>query len=343
MVKVCSVSVAIGINGFGRIGKTLVRIVSASQQAGVTVAAINDVSDIGKLAYGLRRDSLRGNFPGTVGVTADQLIVNDVPIPVFNCPDPASIPWAKAGAEVVIDATGKFRSGDVARDHIIHGGARKVIISASADDPDAFLVVGANDDTYDPARHDVVSPASCGVNALSVMARVLLDRFGLHEVHTCVVLAIQGWQKAQGAVIDTSRGDPRLGRSAAINIIPHDHVVGDLLRVALPELGEITYSYYCAPTPIGSLAELVGRAGRPVTVAEINAAMVDASRNELRGLLHYDPDPPVSADVRGDLGAGRVEQAGRRVAADGRIKVRGFFDNEWGFSHRLLDLARLMG
>jgi glyceraldehyde 3-phosphate dehydrogenase len=204
-------------------------------------------------------------------------------------------------------------------------------------------VYGANHSTYDPARHDVISPASCGVNALSVMARVLLDSFGLHEVHTCVVLAIQGWQKAQDAVIDTSRGDPRLGRSAAVNIIPHDHVVGDLLRVALPELGEITYSYYCAPTPIGSLAELVGRAGRPVTVDEVNQAMADAARGPLRGVLHYDPEPTVSGDVCGDPASCLFDPSGTQVTADGRIKVRGFFDNEWGFSHRLLDLARLVG
>jgi glyceraldehyde 3-phosphate dehydrogenase len=337
------VSVAIGINGIGRIGKTLMRIVSADATADFTVAAINDTAAVDKLAYALRRDSIRGSFDGTIDYTTDKLIVNDVPIPVFNHADPKHIPWAKAGAEVVIDATGKFREGEAARNHITYGGARKVIISASAANPDAFLVYGANHGTYDPARHDVISPASSGVNALSVMARALLDRFGLHEVHTCVVLPIQGWQKTQDAVIDNSYDDPRLGRSATVNIIPHDHVAGDLVQVVLPELGEITFSYYCAPTPVGSLAELVGRVRRSVTVAEVNEAMADAANGSLRGVLHYDPEPTVSGDVTGNPASCLIDPSGTQVTADGRVKVRGFFDNEWGFSHRLLDLARLVG
>ena len=336
-------SVTIGINGFGRIGRCLTRIVHAAPDTGITIGAINDLAGVDRLAYGLRRDSIRGAFPGTVTARADHLVVNDGAIRVFNHAQPERIPWADAGVDVVIEATGRFRSGTAARKHITHGGARKVVISASADDPDAFLVVGANQDTYDAARHDVVSPASCGVNALTVMAKVLLDRFGLHSVTTSVVLAIQGWQKGHDALIGASRDDPRLGRAAGESIIPHNYVVGDLVRQVLPGIGDIMYSYYCVPTPIGSLAELIGRTDRPVTVEDVNRAMAEAAAGPLRGILAYDPDPTVSVDVKNNAASCLFDPSGTQVTPEGGIKVRGWFDNEWGFSHRLLDLASLVG
>jgi glyceraldehyde 3-phosphate dehydrogenase (phosphorylating) len=337
------VNVTLGINGFGRIGRSITRIVSASANSGVTIAAVNDLAATDRMAYALRRDSIRGPFPGTVTARPDQLIVNDRPIRAFNHHQPERIPWADAGVDVVIEATGRFRTGAEARAHITHGGARKVVISASADDPDAFLVYGANHTTYDPARHDVVSPASCGVNALTVMAKVLLDRFGLQQVCTSVILAVQGWQRVHDAMIGTSRDDPRLGRATGESIIPHNYVVGDLVRVVLPRLGEIRYSYYCVPTPIGSLAELSGQTDGPVTAEEINRAMAEASAGPLRGVLAYDPDPTVSIDVKNNPASCLFDPSGTQVTADGGVKVRGWFDNEWGFSHRLLDLARLVG
>jgi glyceraldehyde 3-phosphate dehydrogenase len=337
------VNVTLGINGFGRIGRSITRIVSASANSGVTIAAVNDLAATDRMAYALRRDSIRGPFPGTVTARPDQLIVNDRPIRAFNHHQPERIPWADAGVDVVIEATGRFRAGAEARAHITHGGARKVVISASADDPDAFLVYGANHTTYDPARHDVVSPASCGVNALTVMAKVLLDRFGLQQVCTSVILAVQGWQRVHDAMIGTSRDDPRLGRATGESIIPHNYVVGDLVRVVLPRLGEIRYSYYCVPTPIGSLAELSGQTDGPVTAEEINRAMAEASAGPLRGVLAYDPDPTVSIDVKNNPASCLFDPSGTQVTADGGVKVRGWFDNEWGFSHRLLDLARLVG
>ena len=163
-------SVTIGINGFGRIGRSLTRIVCAQPEGDITIGAINDLATIDRLAYGLRRDSIRGTFPGTVTVRGDHLVVNDRAIRTYSQPKPERIRWADAGVDVVIEATGRFRSGDAARRHITHGGARKVVISASADHPDALLVYGANHHTYDSDRHDVVSPASCGVNALTVTA-----------------------------------------------------------------------------------------------------------------------------------------------------------------------------
>src|SRR3954463_3523645 len=194
-------TVTIGINGMGRIGRSITRIVAATGDSGISIAAVNDLASTEKMAYGLRRDSIRGAFPGTVTTRAENLVVNDHAIRVFHHARPERIPWADAGVDVVIEATGRFRAGSTARTHITPGGARKGGISASADDPDAFLVYGANHQTYDPERHDVVSPASCGVNALSVMAKVLLDRFGLRSVNTSVVLATQGWGKAQDSVV----------------------------------------------------------------------------------------------------------------------------------------------
>ena len=336
-------SVRIGINGFGRIGRSVMRIADAAPGAGITVAAINDIAPLDRLAYALKRDSLRGRFAGTVDAAPGRLIVSDRPVWAFHEAHPSRIPWSDAGVDVVIEATGRFRSGDVARTHITHGGARKVVISASADDPDAVLVWGANHHTYDPARHDVVSPASCGVNALSMMAKVLLDRFGLRGVQTSVVLAVQGWQKVHDTTSATSREDPRLGRATAESIIPHNHVAGDLVRVALPQLGEVRYSYYCVPTPIGSLAELGGHTDRPVSADEVNRAMAEAAAGPMRGLIDYDPDPTVSIDVRDNPASCMFDPSGTQTTADGGVKVRGWFDNEWGFSHRLLDLARLVG
>ena len=336
-------TVLIGINGFGRIGRSVTRIVAATPQSGISIAAVNDLASTEKMAYGLRRDSIRGAFPGTVTARADQLVVNDHAIRVFHHERPERIPWADAGVDVVIEATGRFRAGSTARKHITHGGARKVVISASADDPDAFLVYGANHDTYDPLRHDVVSPASCGVNALTVMAKVLLDRFGLHSVSTSVVLAIQGWQKVQDSVVGTSRDDPRLGRATGESIIPHNYVVGDLVRVALPEIGELRYSFYCVPTPVGSLAELSGHTDHPVSVEEVNRAMAEAAAGSLRRVLAYDPDPTVSIDVKNNPASCLFDPSGTQTTADGGVKVRGWFDNEWGFSNRLLDLARMVG
>jgi glyceraldehyde 3-phosphate dehydrogenase len=336
------VSVRIGINGFGRIGRSITRIVAATPDCGITIGAVNDLAPIDKMAYALRRDSIRGTFPGTVTTRPDHLVVNGRPIRVFGQPKPERIPWADAGVDVVIEATGMFRSGDAARRHI-GGGVRKVVVSASADDPDAFLVYGVNHDTYDPGRHHVVSPASCGVNALSVLAKVLLDRFGLQSVSTSVVLAVQGWQRTHDAMMGTSRDDPRLGRAAHESIIPHNHVVGDLVRHALPALGDIMFSYYCVPTPIGSLAELTGRTDRPVSVEEVNRAMAEAASGTLRGVLAYDPDPTVSIDVRNSPASCLLDPSGTQVTASGGVRVRGWFDNEWGFSHRLLDLTRLVG
>jgi glyceraldehyde 3-phosphate dehydrogenase len=337
------VTVTIVINVFGRIGRSLTRIVHAAPDSGITIGAINDLAAVDRLAYGLRRDSIRGSFPGTVTARPDHLVVNDGAIRVFNHAQPERIPWADAGVDVVIEATGRFRSGETARRHITHGGARKVVISASADDPDAFLVYGANHDSYDADRHDVVSPASCGVNALTVMAKVLFDRFGLGSVATSVILAMQGWQKGHDALIGASRDDPRLGRAGGESIIPHNHVVGDLVRQVLPGIGEMMYSYYCVPTPVGSMAELTGRTDRPVTVEEVNRAMAEAAAGPLRGILAYDPDPTVSIDVKNNPASCLFDPSGTQATEDGGVRVRGWFDNEWGFSHRLLDLAGLVG
>jgi glyceraldehyde 3-phosphate dehydrogenase len=336
-------TVTIGINGFGRIGRSITRILAATNDSGISIGAVNDLASTEKLAYGLRRDSVRGSFPGTVTARADQLVVNDHAIRVFHHERPERIPWADAGVDVVIEATGRFRAGSTARKHITHGGARKVVISASADDPDAFLIYGANHQTYDSERHDVVSPASCGVNALTVMAKVLLDRFGLRSVSTSVVLATQGWGRVQDSLVGTSRDDPRLGRAVDESIIPHNHVVGDLVRVVLPEIGDMRFSYYCVPTPVGSLAELSGQTGRPVSVEQVNRVMAEAAAGPLRGILAYDSDPTVSIDVKNNPASCLFDPSGTQTTADGGIKVRGWFDNEWGFSNRLLDLARLVG
>jgi glyceraldehyde 3-phosphate dehydrogenase len=336
-------TVTIGINGFGRIGRTVARVLATSLDPGLSIAAVNDLASTEKMAYGLRRDSIRGSFPGTVTARTDHLVVNDHAIRVFHHERPERIPWADCGVDVVIEATGSFRAGTTARKHITHGGARKVVISASADDPDAFLVYGANHQSYDPDRHDVVSPASCGVNALTVMAKVLLDRFGLSSVHTSVVLAAQGWSKVQDSVVGTSRDDPRLGRSSIESIIPHNYVVGDLVRVALPEIGEMRYSYYCVPTPVGSLAEISGQVDRPVSIEKVNRAMAEAAAGPLRGILAYDPDPTVSIDVKNNPASCLFDPSGTQTTSDRGVKVRGWFDNEWGFSNRLVDLARLVG
>jgi glyceraldehyde 3-phosphate dehydrogenase len=336
-------SIKVGINGFGRIGQAFLRILASSPDVGVEVVAINDVGAIDTLAYSLTYDSIRGRFDGSIVVEDNDLIINDRRIRVFASADPAHIPWGDVGVDVVLEATGRFRKNDDARAHITHGGARKVIVSASADNPDAFLVWGANEETYNPTMHHVVSPASCGVNALAVMAKVLSDAFGLHAVNTTVVLAAQGWQKIHDTVQATSRDDPRLGRSASVNIIPHTYVAGDLLATALPQLGDVRYSYYVVPTPIGSLAILAGQTHRPVQAEEVNRVMRQAAEGRLKGVLDYDHNLTVSSDVTGNPASCLFDPTGTQTTPDGGLKVMGWFDGEWGFASRLINLAKLVG
>lgn len=336
-------SIRVGINGFGRIGRSFLRIVTESPELGVSVVAINDLAAPETLAYALKRDTIRGQFRGTVEAVRDCLVVNGHEIRVSKVADPAQIPWDEASVDVVLESTGRFRSGDMARRHLQSGHVRKVIVSASAEEPDAFIVWGVNEHTYDPSRHDVISPASCGVNALAVMAKVLQANFGLHNVDTTVVLASQGWQKIHDSFTGTSRDDPRLGRSMGQNIIPHPHVVGELLTTVLPQLGEIRYSYYVAPTPIGSLAILSGVAEQPVSVDAVNRCMAQAARGSLMGVLGYDDLPTVSSDVRDNPASCLFDSTSTQVTSSGGVKVMGWFDGEWGFANRLVDLVRLVG
>jgi glyceraldehyde 3-phosphate dehydrogenase len=336
-------AIRVGINGFGRIGQTFLRVAISQLELDVEVVAINDIAPIDTLAYSLKKDTIRGNFNGTIEAVSDVLIVNGKPIRVFKGAEPANIPWHEAAVDVVVESTGAFRTGAAARAHITKGGVRKVVISASADDPDAFLVYGANEKQYDPDRHHVISPASCGVNALAMMAKVLFDSFAIYDVSTTVVLAAQGWQKIHDAVSHTSRNDPRLGRSMSQNIIPHSHVVGDLLTTALPGLGKVLYSYYVVPTPIGSLALLSAKTDEPISVARVNQAMREAATGYMKGLLDYDDDPIVSSDVKGNSASCLFDPSNTQTTSGGGIKVMGWFDGEWGFSSRLVDLVRLVG
>lgn len=336
-------SVKIGINGFGRIGQAYLRILSEQSQQEIEVVAINDIAPIEDLAYSLKHDSLRGSFPGEIGIVGENILtVNGRPILVLRQPNPAALRWADAGVEIVVEATGALRGGDLARQHITHGGAKKVLFSASADSPDVFVVYGVSDDMYDPTAHTLVSPSSCGVNALAVLAKPLVESFGLRDASSITVLAAQGWQKIHDSVAHTSRHDPRMGRSAALNIIPHLYVRSELLPLAVPLLGDVMSSVYVAPVPIGSMVILDGRLERAASAEAVNKVLADAAAGPLAGILGYAADPSVSSDAKNQPFSCMVDPTCTVVMPDGRVRVTGWFDGEWGFGNRLVDLTKLM-
>ncbi|MFB9896006.1 type I glyceraldehyde-3-phosphate dehydrogenase [Planobispora takensis] len=324
----------IGINGFGRIGRAFLR---RALPLGLEVVAINDVTDAATLAHLLAFDSTYGPLDLAVGSSASHIDVDGRSIPVTAHPDPAGIDWAAYGAALVIEATGRFRTREQAAAHL-KGGARRVLISAPGKSVDVSIVPGVNDDAYDPIRHEIVSLASCTTNCVAPMVKVLHESFGLVKGFMTTVHAYTGDQR----LLDAPHKDPRRARSAAVNIIPTTTGAARMVGRVLPELaGRLDGIALRVPVEDGSLTDLAALLARPVSAEEVNRAFAEAAGAQLEGIMRYSVAPLVSRDVIGDPASCVFDSA--LTQADGElVKVFGWYDNEWGYASRLVEMATRM-
>jgi len=325
----------IGINGFGRIGRAFVR--RCLDHPELAVVAINDITDARTLAHLLEFDSTYGRLAATIEHSDDAIVINGRKIPVLSVPDPAAIDWPSLGADIVIESTGKFRSRAEAALHLT-GGARKVLISAPGKNADATIVIGVNDAAYDPHQHDVISCASCTTNCVAPMAKVLDDAFGLEHGLMTTVHAYTGDQM----LLDGPHKDLRRARSAAISIVPTSTGAARTTGLVIPELaGRLDGVAVRVPVEDGSLTDLTAILGLDVTADQVNDAFRAAANGPLTGVLRYSTDPLVSRDIIGDP-ASCVFDSELTQAAGRLVKIFGWYDNEWGYTCRLVDLAALV-
>ena len=325
----------IGINGFGRIGRTVLR--AALGNPAIRIAAVNDLTDASVLAHLLAHDSLYGKLPATVEAAANGILVNGERIAVYAERDPASIPWAKEGVDLVIESTGRFTEKAKAEVHITSGGAKRVLISAPAKGDDLTVVMGVNQDLYDPSKHYVVSNGSCTTNALAPLARVLHDQFRIEHGQMMTTHAYTNSQ----ALHDQPEKDLRGARAAAVSIIPYSTGAAKAIGRVIPELdGRLAGFSLRVPVPVVSIVDLTVRVGRDVTAAEVNAVFRAASEaGPLRGILGYSEEPRVSADYGGDERSSVLDALSTLVTGGRMVKVLSWYDNEWAFSNRVVELA----
>jgi glyceraldehyde 3-phosphate dehydrogenase (phosphorylating) len=330
-------SIKVGINGFGRIGRNFFR---AAKQQGLDIdfVAVNDITDAKTLAHLLKYDSVLGTFPGEVTSTDTSIIADGDELRVLAEKDPANLPWKELGARIVIESTGLFTKREDADKHIA-AGAEKVIISAPAKGEDITMVLGVNDDAYDPKSHNVISNASCTTNCVVPMAKVLDDAFGIDQGFMTTIHAYTNDQR----ILDLPHQDLRRARAAAINIIPTSTGAARTTGVVIPHLkGKVDGLAMRVPIPDGSVTDLVATLKREATIDEVNAAYrAAAQRGPLAGKLVYTEDPIVSSDIVGSS-ASCTFDALATMAIGNMVKVLGWYDNEWGYSHRLVDLTTLV-
>jgi glyceraldehyde 3-phosphate dehydrogenase len=331
-------TVKVGINGFGRIGRNLFRA-AKERGADIDFVGVNDITDPTTLAHLLKYDSVLGKFKLPVEADGDGIIVDGDRLQVFSERDPANLPWKKVEAEVVVESTGLFTEGEKARKHL-EAGAQKVIISAPAKGEDVTVVLGVNDDQYDPTEHHIISNASCTTNCVVPMAKVLGDTFGIEQGFMTTVHAYTNDQN----LLDLPHKDLRRARAAAINIVPASTGAAKASSLALPELkGKVDGFALRVPVPDGSVTDLVCVLKRDVTREEINDAYRQASENgSLKGILAYTEDPIVSSDIVGSPYSCTFDSLST-MAIGNLAKVIGWYDNEWGYSNRLVELIELVG
>jgi glyceraldehyde 3-phosphate dehydrogenase len=324
----------VAINGFGRVGRAAFRA-AYEGDAPIEWVAINDLADAATLAHLLRHDSVYGPFPGTVEAGAGAIVVDGEPIPVVSESDPAALPWREVGADVVLEATGRFRARADAERHLA-AGALKVVISAPAKDPDATVVLGVNFDSYDPSEHTIVSNASCTTNCLAPVAKVLHEAFGIERGLMTTIHAYTGDQR----LVDLPHKDLRRARAAALNVVPTSTGAAKAIGLVIPELdGRLLGFAARVPVPTGSLVDLTVDVARPTDAIEVNDAFAGrADRDELAGILAYSEEPLVSTDViKSPYSA--VFDAGLTTVVGGTlVKVVAWYDNEWGYSTRIVEL-----
>jgi len=334
-------STKIGINGFGRIGRQVLKAIHERYGDEMDVVAVNDLFPTDTLAHLLKYDSNYGHFEGTVEVKGSSLVVNGEEIRVFAEKDPANLPWQDMGAEIVIESTGVFRDGKQAAAHI-RSGAKKVIISAPAkpsDSVDLTIVLGVNGEQYDPQRHHIVSNASCTTNCLAPPTKVLNDAFGIEQGLMTTIHAYTNDQR----ILDLPHKDLRRARAAALNIIPTTTGAARALALVIPELeGRFDGFALRVPTPTVSIVDLVAMLKERVTVDQVNAALRAAAEGPMKGILGYEEEPLVSMDYKEDPRSSIVDAGLTNVIGERMVKVVAWYDNEWGYSVRVADLAKLM-
>jgi glyceraldehyde 3-phosphate dehydrogenase len=331
------VTVRVGINGFGRIGRNFYRAVKASG-ADIEVVGVNDLTDNASLAHLLKYDSILGRFPGVVTCTEDEISVDGKAFKAFAHRDPNDLPWGDIGADVVLESTGIFTDANKAKVHV-ERGAKKVIISAPAKNEDVTVVMGVNDGDYDPARHTIISNASCTTNCLGPLAKVLNDAFGIERGLMTTIHAYTQDQNLQ----DGPHSDLRRARAAALNIVPTSTGAAKAIGLVLPELkGKLDGFALRVPVPTGSATDLTVTLSREASVDEVKAAYKAAADGPLKGILTYTEDPIVSTDIVTDP-ASCIFDAELTKVIGNQVKVVGWYDNEWGYSNRLVDLIMLVG
>ena len=328
--------IKVGINGFGRIGRNILR--ASLGDPAVEFVAVNDITDPKTLAHLLKYDSILGNLTHKVTYTDDSIAVDGKSFRVFKVKDPAELDWASVGAEIVVESTGLFTKGSDARKHI-RGPVKKAIISAPATDPDHTIVLGVNEKTYDPAKHHVISNASCTTNCLAPVAKVLQDSFGI--VHGTMT-TIHSYTNDQ-RLLDLPHKDLRRARAAALSMIPTSTGAAKALHLVIPELkGKLDGYAMRVPTPNVSVVDLTVTTEKPVAVEVVNAALRRAAEGPMKGILEYNEEELVSADFKGNPHSAIVDAGYTRVVGNNCAKVLAWYDNEWGYSCRCRDLIKFM-
>ena len=328
----------VGVNGFGRIGRNFYRAVAANRAGEIEIVAVNDLTDTKTLAHLLKYDTVLGTFADDVRDGDGVITIGGRDVKVLSQRDPAQLPWSDLGVDVVIESTGHFTNADDARKHIDGGGAKKVIISAPAKGEDATFVMGVNEGDYDPAKHHVISNASCTTNCVAPLAKVLHDSFGIVKGFMTTIHAYTNDQ----VILDFPHKDLRRARAAAQNIIPTTTGAAKAVALVLPELkGRLDGFALRVPVPDGSVTDLVAELSREATKDEINAAYKQAADGELKGFLQYTEDPIVSSDIVCSPASCTFDSELTMVQGN-QVKVIGWYDNEWGYSCRLADLTALV-
>jgi glyceraldehyde 3-phosphate dehydrogenase len=332
-------AIKVAINGFGRIGRNVVRAANAMKAAGFDFVAVNDLTDTKTLAHLLKYDSVHGRFAGTVEARGDSIVVNGDEIKVLSEKDPAKLPWKELGVDIVLESTGRFTERDKAAAHL-QGGARKVIISAPAKQEDITIVYGVNHEKYDPARHNIISNASCTTNCLVPVVKVVLDRFGFVHGFMTTVHSYTNDQQ----ILDLPHKDLRRARAAAMSIIPTSTGAARATSLVIPEVkGKLDGVSLRVPTPDVSVVALSAVVGRATSADEVNTAFREAAAGSLKGVLAVSDEPLVSVDYIGNLMSSTVDALSTNVVDGTLVNLTSWYDNEMGYSARCVDLLRYVG
>jgi glyceraldehyde 3-phosphate dehydrogenase len=331
-------AIKVGINGFGRIGRQVYKAIRDRYDKDVDVVAINDIGNIKIMTHLLKYDTNYGRFPGEVIPREDGFVANGDEVKVLAERDPAKLPWGKMGVDIVIESTGLFRAREKAKLHL-DAGAKKVIITAPAKDEDITIVLGVNEKMYDPARHHIVSNASCTTNGLAPVAKVLFDRFGIEKGILTTVHAYTNSQR----LLDLEASDPRDARAAAMNIVPSETGAAKAVGLVIPELkGKFTGMSFRVPTSTVSVIDFTAVLSKNTTVEGINAAVEEYARGPMKGILEYSEEPLVSSDLKADPHSSIFSAVDTLVVGGNLAKVISWYDNEWGYSMRVADLAHYL-